>query len=261
MAISKNDLVITVSMLIALIVVNVIVVEAGLASDQVKEDEIPDLNLSKSNFSLVGDRPTQPLAPKEFRMSQFADVGSGSGHRLNSSTLVLISSTASECTYQISHDTGTGTETSSVSISRTNGSDGRVSLGDWELEFVITNDIGCTAIGDVISSPGGKSGIFEGFIGDTADAIAGVFDGIIYLGQTAVWIIGVMIEGIFNVASVSFSIAGFGIGFLSWAFGTYLDLTASAGSWASLALTVPVVGLSVMFMKIGISIIGASNWL
>lgn len=256
MAISKNDLVITVSMLVALIVVNVIVVEAGLASSEVTENEIPELNLSTDSFDLVGDRPDKPSGPDQFRIR---DDGTAIDrqHSLNTTHYSKAFNNPSDCSISINDESSilvTGTETD-------NGSRGFITAEEWRISYVLENNQTCQFFATIEESPSGGGGFLDSFIGGSAEAIQGVWNAISYLAATAIWIIGVILEMVFSFGLLVINIAGFGIGFLSWAFGTYVALTSSAGSWASLALTVPVVGLSVMFMKIGVSIISASNWL
>lgn len=257
MAITKNDLVITISMLVALIFVNIVIVEAELANDQIQEDEIPELNLSSNRFDLVGEKPREPLGPKQFRVA-FDLNDTARVTQVNSTTKVSAETSPPGCSYALKDENNLILEDKSLDK---NGSTMALTYGEWKVQMTLENNQTCLARGTILESPGGASGFLSGFLGSTAEAIQGVWSSITYFASVGLWIIAVIIETTVSVGALLFDVAAFGIGFLGWAFGTYVALTSAAGSWASLALTVPVVGLSVMFVKIGTSLISSSSWI
>lgn len=258
MPLSTRDLFIGVALVVAVVVINFIVLEAELGGEDVEASEIPDLNLTADRFDFAGERPTMPLGPDEHRVS-FNETGIANNHNLNDSTVAQ--ATGPTCTYGIQTGIGETGGESETKVGDEEGDTVRIEVENWVAIGELENATTCTWKGEVLESPGGGTGFLEGFIGSTAEAIAGLISGAVFIGETFIWLFLVFVTVIFNVGGLLVDVASFAIGLVSWLFGTYSTVTSAASDWATLALTVPLVGISFLVAKVGLALIEASNWL
>lgn len=217
---------------IALVILNGLFFGTGIFGTKY-DAEPPQLNYTGQNMVEAGEFPDRPIGPNQFRMSMFSGVGSASHHELNGSTDILIGSTATDCEYEITESAGSVDTSTTVTVDRSNGSQGTGTLGEWRITFVIENDIGCTAVGTVQSSPGGDKGFLSGFLGDASNAVAGVFEAVVYLGEIILWMFATLFEVIVSAITVAGTLITWSVDMANYLVDGWLRVTDQVGSTSS----------------------------
>lgn len=269
---TKFDMVLLFTMTLAVILMSFTFPSLGLTDegDEVNETDIPELNLSASNWDLVGDFPNQPGTPTSGRLERDDSKKVIGQHQTWISNVTdQDNGTSIEIA---SFDTGNHTinvgdfedGNASVDIYNMTGEEGqeiRHENNSWSIIFTVErydnpglSNASSVVMWQVVESPdadegGGLSGIpVIGGLWETGEQL---FLALAYLGDIIMWFFGTLIEIALTVVETLFTAMVYAVNMLSWLSATYASIISAAPTgFASAILAAPGALLTLEFLKV-----------
>lgn len=264
----RFDIVMLVTMSLAIIGMVFTMPALGLTSASTSESDIPQFDIKSDRFDFAGDFPDSPGTPStgtmwirnnEVNVSEnFIDLDS------NDNFVMFQETDVSNPDMKVSLvDTGASTQEdlffnqSSIGDSKVVDHSGyevvatltdkqNVSEADfyWELDYQIREQ------------PSDESWIGRlpgvGTLYSAGETLAQI---VAWIGSVLFWGIKFMISMALNIVGIMFDVATYLVGMLAWLSGTYLDIVSSAGGWAGLFVAVPGIIVFLIFAKMGMIVI------
>lgn len=271
MNISQRDVMLLLTMALAVVSISFVFPALGLGGENVAENELPQFEIESDRFDVAGDFPTSPGTPSSGTLIYDAEADlnenqvwltggtDGGGFEL----VLLPNGDEAEVRINEWNSSGAVVGYDSVNVSAENQT-GSVERGPWGITVETTEQFDGDAdpgVGyysveyDVVDEPGDGGSIGEripivgSIIGGT-NALIGMVG---WIGSIIYWAVQVLFEGILNVTGIGYDISSYFIGLFSWLSSTYFGIVSSAGaSWVSVFVALPGILLSVMLGKFAI---------
>lgn len=270
MNISQRDVMLLLTMSLAVVSISFVFPALGLGGESVQENELPQFDIETDRFDVAGDFPASPGTPssgtliydseESVNQNQVWLTGGtdGGGYEL-----VLLPN-GTEADIRINEWNGSAFEGYNQTIVGPNDSTGTVERDAWGITVETTERFDGdedTSAGyyeveyEIIDEPGDGGSLGEripivGSIISGTNALAGMVG---WIGSIIYWAVQVFFEGILNITGIGYDISSYFIGLFSWLSSTYFGIVSSAGaSWVSVFVALPGILLSVMLGKFAI---------
>lgn len=287
MEFSKFDLMVFVTMTLAVILLSFIVPATGLAADgnQTTESEVPEYDIDSSRFDFAGEFPDRPGGSGSGILKYDENVGAG----VEGQSLKFLSRTdGSE--FSIELQNATVTDDFEIVVIEYYNTQGDTSItrypveendvgetytyvndtSGWTVEFTVDelnnyqeSNFTATVNYEVLNNGddddntgGGLSAI--PVVGTLFKAGSDLASSVVWIGEVIYWVVIFVFEVGINLLGMLFDTMLFAVDLVSWMIGTYESVVSAASGWASVILLVPAVLLFAEFVKltfIGISLL------
>lgn len=261
MEFSKHDMIILLTMTVAIICLSFTLPALGMAGggDSATESDIPEFNLTTDRFDFAGEFPDSPGTPSSGELEidnsnveasdNFVDLGNGTSMTLFDGPdmqmgINNIDASGGDDVYFNNSEVGDiqtleafGYEIDAelLSVENEGESDFTWSVR-WEIEDQ-PSDSGFISripiVGGVVS------------IGESLASMVG------WIGSIIFWFVGTVVTTVTNLIVVLIDIVTFFISLLHWMLSTYLGYVSAADGFASVFLMVPGILLFLEFAKLG----------
>lgn len=235
-------------------------------SDVQGESDVPEFNVSSSQWDFAGDFPSSPATVDQGEVHYNETRGpSITGESLvwiefpkENGTSLEMQNISNQLTIRVNQwDTDETTGITSIvgqdeyDINREGQRIQHAnSTSDWTIDFTVTElenaqdpSMTATVEYDVIGAPNSAvSG--QGFFDALTDAVA-------WLGQIIWWFVATTFEVVITLVFTLFSIMQYTIAMMVWLSTTYASVVSAAGGFASAILMIPAILLFLEFAKIG----------
>lgn len=263
-----RDMLILLSMTVAVILMSFTFTALGLANEDVQENDIPEFNTTAENFNMVDEFPDNPGTPSQFTIT-WNELLSGS----------------SDNQYWLHGDTNGGVEAALFNDGNASNPEPRIRINDWnsgsvnsykEYNFseegnysVITegnytlyiewdetknlgeNDMSFGVLVQIREQPSDK-----GFLG-RIPVVGAVFSAgqelasiVAYIGVVIWWISATILEITINLILTLYGVIVFFVSMIHWLLITYTAIITGVSAWASVFLAIPGTLLMLEFTKL-----------
>lgn len=263
----KFDMVLLTTMSLSIILMSITFPALGLTddSDQQGQSDVPEFNISSSQWSIAGDFPSSPATVDQGEVHYNETRGpSITGESLvwiefpkENGTSLEMQNLSNQLTIRVNQwDTDETTGITQIvgmdeydithegqTIEHSN------STSDWTIDFEVTelenaqeSDMTATVEYDIVGAPQGSvSG--QGFFDALTDVLA-------WMGSVMWWMAATSLEVVITLVVTLFTVMQYAVGMLVWLTTTYAAVVSAAGGFASAILSVPGVLLFLEFAKI-----------
>ena len=261
----KFDVMILLTMSLAVIGMSFVFPALGLTGEQADDSQIPELEIDNDRFDLVGELPRRPGTSDtgflEYRADGFDDRFAwvwhdGSVGRLSAETYVDGGDNDNgpiTVQLQLWDEEGDSVEIENVELS---GEGDRVELsvdgGEWTVRYEVdqwrnegTDDFEVLVQFEVIDDATTEGG-FLGTLFGAGEALAST---VAWIGVVIYWGIFFIFEIGANLISMLYDVTSYLFGLIAWLTTTYTNIITGANSWASVFVALPGILLGAILAK------------
>lgn len=264
---TQRDLIILLSMSLAVILMTFTFSALGLGNENVTTSDIPEFNASAGNFDLVGELPDSPGTPDHFKLVWNQKLGADSRSQI-----------------WLDGDTDSGTEIFLTLNSTSNGSnpDVEVQVNNWSSGTADSTHYELWEVGDYIIIDVYDYTIYAEYddlnnvnetdetsvisfevrdrpnddleqlpvIGGIISAGGNLYAVVSWIGTIIWWISATIIETSISVILSLYNIVAFLVSLMHWLIITYSGIISGANNFAAVFVAIPGILLSVEFAKL-----------
>lgn len=271
---TKFDIIVLLTMSLSVIVMSFLFPALGITdqSNEANESDIPEFNISSSNWDIAGDFPNQPGTPTEGNLIYDETNGPVPGQSIiwidrpksSGTSLEIQNLTNTEGEVYVTvidWDDTSANGRQALDRYSLNNSEGEIIIHDnttWTIEFDVQSvenykqpDMGINVRYEILESEedeGGIAGI--PVIGTLYSAGAQLAGMLAYLGSIIMWFTATVIEMGLTTVETTLTVVVYVVGISQWMIGTYSSIVSGAGTWASVILVAPTVLLMAEFAKL-----------
>lgn len=275
---THTDMMIIISMTIAVVVMTFVFPAADLANaDEAESSDIPEFDIDSSRFDFAGDFPSTPdpssgtLTFDNNRSDEFADDREDYHHgdRADGVRSRLVGVSANSVVSVSLQEMLNGGINQSEQVNLENVGETKEIHNDsmgYTVQYTLesrenngTSDVVFDVDYKIVERPEDTSFIGSipviGSAFSAAETLANVLG---WIGSVLFWLFGTLFEVTFNLVGVLFDVMVFGIDTASWLVTTWQAIAAGSASWAQVFVAIPGLLLFLEFGKlvmIGISLL------
>ena len=262
----KNDMIILVVMLIAVVSLGMTLPALGLTDADPDEDDLPEFNVTSDRFDFAGDFPTRPGGPGQHNHEAFG----GGNSNLNTPEIEIDGGDGFINTYVIPSgndfvvqgEVGHTPEQFSELIQlEQEGDRKRVTEESLEIdvEFELVwfdddqdvDDIEAVTLVTVHEQPESTGWISNvPIVGTIVDGGSEVAASALWIGQVILWFFLFLFEMALNLLAMLAESTFFVIELFHFLLSTYADVIAGANTWSGIFVSIPMVIMMLVFVKL-----------
>lgn len=263
----RTDIIIVVSMSLAIISMSFVFPALGLTadSDEVAENDIPEFNMSADRFDIAGEFPDQPGTPSQGTLVLNNSVDILEDNRrvwlegdTDGGTELLLTNQTDDARLVLNH--WPGPDKDEVVLSNVGDVDDiQNDTAGWHIKFEYVNienrnksNQTITVDYEIIQQPADSAWYSRipvvGSVFSTGEQLAGIVG---WIGSIIYWTFGTMFSVILNLIGILFDVVTYGFSMLIWMVSTYNSIISSASAFASVFVMAPAIILFLEFAKIG----------
>ncbi len=263
MDLGKFDLVVIVTMSIAIVSMSFTMPALGLTEADTTDSDIPEFSIDSSRFDLSGQFPDNPGTPSQGRLEVTENEGEQVKLEDNETSSIILSAVNDPSTSNVTPDVylsqNLDGSTDSVNVSLDSlGDTDTISEYGYEIDVQWyetrnenTSDETVIVTWEITDQPGGEGWltrvpIVGGIVG-AGEQLASIVG---WIGSIIWWGFTVVLEVLLNVVGTLYDVAVYFIDTMAWLTGTYAEVISSANAWASVFVAIPGVLLFGEFAKV-----------
>lgn len=270
----KFDIVLLTTMSLAIVIMSFAFPALGMTdqTDEVADNDIPEFNISSSEWDISGEFPESPGTPSRGTLVHDEELGNSiTGKNVNwldrpkeDGLSVEVQNVSSDFQVVVTNwTTESGTSEVDYTDKYAITSEGDTVLhdnGTWTIEFEadsienyresnMTAEVSYEVLESGSGSGGGLSAIpVIGGIFDVVDAVASM---LAWIGSVIWWGVAFIFEVSITIVLILVSVMVFSVDIMVWLMTTYFNIVSGAGTFAAVFLMIPGVLLFAEFAKLG----------
>lgn len=274
MDITQRDVMLLLTMGVAVVSMSLVFPSLGLADETVSENDIPEFSINESRFQFAGEAPPAPGSPRtdelsydESRDEQFNQVwlrGDTSGGVEVALLPPTGDTTSSDPLQIVINEWSSGSVTYSERLNFTSEGQQEVFVNEsigYEMTFTalnVSDSAGYYEVRYNIRAQVVDSGWLSGVpvLGTAVEAGQATVAVLGWLIEILIWSIQWLFQLIGNAAAIAADVGIYLVRLITWLATTYAAIVASAGSWVSVFVALPGILLSAVLAKLVIIGVG-----